>query len=100
MVLESENQVIEMKTKGLVMLAVFMVFAFCGIVLCQLHISPLIKFSDNPAPGDTVALDNTTFTFVDGPSSGYNVSIGDTVTESRNNLKLAIQNNTNFEVSR
>lgn len=90
-----------MKPKGLAILAVFVVFAFCGIVAYNASNNGTwhVTFSGNPAPGDTVSVEGTTFTFVDGPSSGCNVSIGGTITESSNNLAEAIESNTDFEVS-
>lgn len=85
------------------MLAVFVVFAFCGFVAYDASNNDrgtcTITLSDNPAPGDTVSVDGTTFTFVEGPSSGCNVAIGSTVTESIRNFAEAIESNTDFEVS-
>ncbi|GEM_PF-6527038 len=78
-------------------------FAFCGIVAYNASNDDSgvwhVNFEDNPAPGDTVTVDGVQFTFVKGPSSGCNVAIGSTITESSNNLAEAIESNTDCEVS-
>jgi len=90
-----------MKTKGYAILLAVVFVGFCGIVAYNASNNGVwhVNFEGNPTPGDTVSVDGMKFTFVEEPSSGYDVELGSTVTESRNNLAEAIESNTNFEVS-